>query len=146
MLISCADEILKTLSILPFLLPDARSKVDPEKLIYFAPVSLYKVHSIFEIVISLLVWILQDCTDITAVAEGNPTITPYIMVIGQISVANQAFLVVDKTLISELPLDCSLPFALLAAFLSFSDDSVFPIASTCSLYLTLPTKYDQWQG
>ena len=53
-------------------------------------------------------------------AEGNPTITPYIMVIGQISVANQAFLVVDKTLISELPLDCSLPFALLAAFFVFN--------------------------
>ena len=35
-----ADDILKALSILPFLLPDARSKVDPDKFIVFSPVSL----------------------------------------------------------------------------------------------------------
>ena len=42
------------------------------------------------------------------------------MVIGHISAVKQAFLVVDKTIISEIPIDCTLPFVLLAAFFVFN--------------------------
>ena len=54
-------------------------------------------------------------------AEGNPNITPYyIMVVRHISVAKQAFLVLDKTITSEIPIDCTIAFVLLAAFFVFN--------------------------
>ena len=64
---------------------------------------LYCVHSV------------QGCTDITGVAKGNHNVTPYILVTGDVVEAKQTFLIIDKTLVTEVPLNCSLPFVLMAA-------------------------------
>ena len=64
---------------------------------------------------------MQGCTDITAVAKGNHNVTPYILVTGDVAEANQTFLIIDKTLVSEVPLNCNLPFVLMAAFFSFNN-------------------------
>ena len=48
---------------------------------------------------------VQGCTDITGVAKGNHNVTPYILVTGDVVEAKQTFLVIDKTLVSEVPLN-----------------------------------------
>ena len=62
---------------------------------------------------------VQGCTDITAVAKGNHNVTPYHLVT-DVGEAKQTFLIIDKTLVSEVPLNCNLPFVLMAAFFSFN--------------------------
>ena len=62
---------------------------------------------------------VQGCTDITAVAKGNHNVTPYHLVTGDVGEAKQTFLIIDKTLVSEVPLNCNLPFVLIAAFFLF---------------------------
>lgn len=62
---------------------------------------------------------VQGCTNVTAVAEGNSNITPYILVTGEDD-GMQTFLVVDKSILSEVPLNCTLPFVLMAAFFVFN--------------------------
>ena len=84
------------------------------------------MHASWHVYVSLCLYIccsfssVQGCTNITAVAEGNSNITPYILVTGDIAGPMQAFLVVDKTIISEVPLLYDLPFALMAAFFVFN--------------------------
>ena len=63
---------------------------------------------------------VQGCTNVQAVAEGNSSITPYILVTGEDDGTLQTFLVVDKTILSEVPLDYGIPFVLLAAFFVFN--------------------------
>ena len=53
-------------------------------------------------------------------AKGNHNVTPYILVTGDVGEAKQTFLIIDKTLVFEVPLNCNLPFVLMAAFFSFN--------------------------
>ena len=61
----------------------------------------------------------QDCTDIKAIVEKTQTVTPHILVIGRKS-DMQGFLVVDKTIISEIEIDYTIPFILMAAYFVFN--------------------------
>ena len=45
--------------------------------------------------------LIQDCTDIKVIVEKTQTVTTHILVIGRKS-DMQVFLVVDKTIISEI--------------------------------------------
>ena len=63
--------------------------------------------------------LIQDCTDIKAIVEKTQTVTTHILVIGRKS-DMQVFLVVDKTIISQIEIDYTITFILMAAYFVFN--------------------------
>ena len=61
---------------------------------------------------------LQGCENVAAVAKQSAYPTPYILVSGENYV--QTFLVVDKTIISEIKSCSDIPFGLMAAYFVFN--------------------------
>ena len=63
---------------------------------------------------------LQECLNINSVVDGVPYLAPYILMTGSLHHPEQAFLVVDKTIISEIQGFENIPFILLSAFFVFN--------------------------
>jgi len=64
------------------------------------------------------VCIVKACENVTMVVEDITNLTPYMLIVGNIGDATQAFLVADK-IISDVKFD-DLPFCLMAAFFVFN--------------------------
>ena len=60
---------------------------------------------------------LQACANITAVVDGNVISTPYILISEDTEVA---FLIVDKTVVCEIPILMDIPFVLMASYFVFN--------------------------
>ena len=63
--------------------------------------------------------IVQGCENVTTVVEDISNLTPYMLIVGNIGDATQAFLVAVKKIISDVKFD-DLPFCLMAAFFVFN--------------------------
>ena len=61
----------------------------------------------------------QGCTNITEVARCNENLAPYVLVIGDIQEPSQAFIVVDRQIVTEVNI-IDIPLVLLAAFFVFN--------------------------
>ena len=62
---------------------------------------------------------LQGCTNVTDVAMENSNLAPYVLIIGNWEEASQAFLVVDKQVITEMKIQ-DVPFVLMSAFFVYN--------------------------
>ena len=61
----------------------------------------------------------QGCTNVTEVARCNENLAPYVLVIGELQEPSQAFIVVDRQIVTEVNIT-DIPLCLLSAFFLFN--------------------------
>ena len=74
------------------------------------------VHTKF---ILCLMCCVQGCTNVTDIVKDVTNLAPYILVVGEIAKAKQAFIVADKKVLFEIDFD-DVPFCLMSVFFVFN--------------------------
>ena len=112
--------LLVALTLLPYMLPDVRTKPNSDNIIYFTKVLgsneyIAKFLTIICNVLPVYTFYIQGCTNVTEVAAKNSNLAPYTLVLDH-KEAVQAFLVADRQVITEVGLE-DIPFVLMSSFL-----------------------------
>ena len=74
---------------------------------------------------------LYGCSNINSIVEDITNLAPYVLVTGRLDNPEQAFLVVDKKIVSELQTFLDVPFSLMSAFFVFN---IQYLVGCCNFY------------
>lgn len=61
----------------------------------------------------------QGCTSVTEIASCNENLVPYVLIIGDLDDPTQAYLVVDRQVVTEVDI-INIPLVLMSAFFIFN--------------------------